>query len=35
MKKLNEQEKQLQRWAINCLIIFAILYGIALLAKFG
>jgi hypothetical protein len=35
MKKLNEQEKQLQRWAINTLIFFGILYGIALLAKFG
>ena len=35
MKKLNEQEKQLQRWAINSLIVFGILYGIALLYKFG
>jgi hypothetical protein len=32
---MNEQEKQLQKWAINCLIFFAILYGIALIAKFG
>ena len=35
MKKLNEQEKQLQRWAINSLIIFGILYGILALMKFG
>ena len=35
MKKLNEQEKQLQRWAINSLIVFAILYGIMALMKFG
>lgn len=35
MKKLNEQEKQLQRWCINALIFFGVLYGIALLAKFG
>ena len=32
---MNEQEKQLQRWAFNLLIIFGVLYGIALLAKFG
>jgi len=32
---MNEQEKQLQRWALNLLIIFGVLYGIALLAKFG
>jgi hypothetical protein len=32
---MNEQEKQLQRWCINALIVFAILYGIALLAKFS
>ena len=35
MKKLNEQEKQLQRWCINALIIFGILYGILALMKFG
>ena len=35
MKKLNEQEKQLQRWAINTLIFFGILYGILALMKFG
>ena len=32
---MNEQEKQLQKWAINCLIFFGILYGIMLLIKFG
>ena len=32
---MNEQEKQLQRWAINILIVFGILYGIMLLIKFG
>jgi len=32
---MNEQEKRLQRWAINALIVFGILYGIMLLIKFG
>ena len=32
---MNEQEKQLQKWAINTLIVFGILYGIMLLIKFG
>lgn len=32
---MNEQEKQLQRWAINALIIFGILYGIGLIMKYG
>ena len=32
---MNEQEKQLQRWAINALIVFGVLYGIMLLIKFG
>ena len=32
---MNEQEKQLQRWALNILLIFGILYGVMLLAKFG
>ena len=34
MKKLNEQEKQLQRWAINMLIFVGILYGILVLIRF-
>ena len=32
---MNEQEKRLQRWAINALIVFGVLYGIMLLIKFG
>ena len=32
---MNEQEKRLQRWAINILIVFGIWYGIMLLIKFG
>ena len=32
---MNEHEKRLQRWAINALIVFGILYGIMLLIKFG
>ena len=32
---MNEQEKQLQRWAINVLIFFGVLYGIGLLMKFS
>ena len=32
---MNKQEKQLQKWAINTLIVFGILYGIMLLIKFG
>jgi hypothetical protein len=32
---MNEEEKRLQRWAINTLIVFGILYGIMLLIKFG
>ena len=32
---MNEQEKQLQRWAINTLIIFGILYGIGLIMKYS
>ena len=32
---MNEQEKRLQRWVINALIVFGILYGIMLLIKFG
>lgn len=32
---MTEEDKKLQKLAINALIVFGILYGIVLLSKFG